>query len=145
MNTLSRRVTVVLAFLLLGAAAAAQAPENKAPGLQKGEIASLEIFDRDPASRVEELVFQTSDPERIEPLAAVIRSATPGRDHKCADTGVIVLHMKDGRAVRLGTLAGHDAAFWEYRLYSGEAYEVFRVDRGAFLRVLEQFGVRAKN
>ena len=143
MNPMSRHATLALGVLLL-AAVAAPASGITPADFPTGEIASLQIFDRNPASGIETLVFQTSDPERIETLAAVVRGGIPGRDHKCANTGAIVFHMKGGGAVELGTLAGHDESWWEFRLYSGEVYRLFRVERGAFLGVLEQFGVRTK-
>jgi hypothetical protein len=75
----------------------------------------------------------------------VLAQARPTEDHKCSDEGQITLHLRFGRSVKLGTLAGHNPNYYEFRLYSGKEgprrYTIYRVPIGEFVASMRRLGV----
>jgi len=88
-----------------------------------------------------EAEFDGADP-RLGPLVKVLREATPGHGHKCANAGAIRFRMADGSVIGVGLLPGHEAGLYEVRLYDADRYVgVYRVDRDRLLAALERLGL----
>jgi hypothetical protein len=88
-----------------------------------------------------ELELAGQDP-RTTSLIALIRGATPGGGHRCANAGAIRIRMTDGRKIGVGLLPSHQEGVYELRLYDGEDYiGAYRVDRASLLATLESIGV----
>jgi hypothetical protein len=105
------------------------------PEFAQGSIETVTIK-LDASKRV-----STRDPEKIETLLAALRHAQATNDHKCGDSGQIVLRKKRGDEVKLGILAGHNQRYYEFRLYRGTSYDIYRVERKPFLKGMEDLGL----
>jgi len=77
------------------------------------------------------------DPALIQSLLDTFRTATRGKEHKCANSGVIAIRLKDGTVENVLILPGHDERYYEYRLNS----RISRVDREPFLAALKALGL----
>jgi len=84
----------------------------------------------------------TQDAGKIEGLLAVLRTAARTTDHKCGDTGTITLRLRGGAKKKIGILAGHDARYYDFRVYrgTGERYDMYRVKRAPFLEAMAGVG-----
>jgi hypothetical protein len=71
----------------------------------------------------------------------IIPSAKESEDHKCGDSGQIILCRKNNSEVKIGILAGHDLQHYELRIYQGHSYDIFRVNRIPFLKAMADLGV----
>lgn len=79
----------------------------------------------------------TSDPETVEALLAVVRSAQETHEHKCSLEGVIHLRRSFGRYERLAYLPGHDPQWYEFR----HGQKIYRAPREPFVAVMRRLGV----
>ena len=81
--------------------------------------------------------------EKITALVEVLRRGVPTSDHKCGDSGSITLEPFGYGITKLGILAGHHEPYYEFRLYTndGRGYEMYRVERPAFLEALADLGI----
>jgi hypothetical protein len=125
----------ILAVVVLGACSRAS------PEFKVGQTITLTIVREGPPGEapVEEQV--TTDRVKIASLLAVLRGASPAKDHKCSDSRLVFLDQRDGRRVQIGTLAGHDSRYYEFRLYRGSDYDIYRVERQPFLDAMAGLGV----
>jgi hypothetical protein len=82
------------------------------------------------------------DPAKIESLLAALRDAQATKDHKCGDSGEVFLGKKGGEEIRLGILPGHNDQYYEFRLYRGRGYAIYRVQREGFLKAMAALGVK---
>jgi hypothetical protein len=84
----------------------------------------------------------TRDAGKIDALLAVLRTGGGASDHKCGDGGTITLRLRGGGETKIGILAGHDAGFYEFRVYpkTGSGYDLYRVKRGPFLEAMAGAG-----
>ena len=114
--------------------------------LSTGNIAAVRIDLNSWGARIGfSAEFEGDDP-RLEPLLAVLRAATPGKGHKCANAGTIRFRMEDGSVIGAGLLPGHEPGLYEIRSYDGERLSgVHRVDREALLAALEGLGLPMDN
>jgi hypothetical protein len=86
-----------------------------------------------------------TDPAILGRLVALLHKRAATKDHKCSDTGRFELKSKDGQAVQIGTLAGHDPRYYEIRVYrseTGNHYDIYRLNRTEFLAVMADVGVK---
>ena len=135
------RITIPL-VLAAAPCLSAGAAEPLLDSLRSGEIAGVRV-DLNPWGP--QIGFQAEyeggDP-RLAPLLSVLREATPGRGHKCANAGAIRFRMADGSVVGIGLLPGHEPGLYEIRLYDGRRFVgVVRIDRDALLSALEGLGL----
>ena len=116
MNTLNRSWMSVTAIVVLGTLAASAGSEPLA-ALRPRDIAAVRI---NLAPWGATLGFESQirgDEPRIETLTDLLRRATPGQGHKCANAGAIRFSMHDGSVVGVGLLPGHTAGFYDLRFY----------------------------
>lgn len=106
--------------------------------VEEVEVELFEWRDQQKSAKV-----ASRDAKTIEALLAALRNAEETKDHKCADSGRITLRLKDGGARKLGILAGHDKRHYEFREYTEdgrERYKIFRVEREPFLKAMQGLG-----
>ncbi len=139
--------TAVLGACLLGVAPVPLLACMSAEGLDAfgGPFRSVEITIEPLREGQEPVTVTTEDPALLDGLATVLRRVEPGKDHKCRDVGTLRLTGLDRTVTRLGILPGHDERYHQLRLYSGEQYTVFRVEREAFLDAIERIGVPVRD
>jgi hypothetical protein len=107
------------------------------PDLFAENVVSVEAWGVDtPRAKV-----ANADKEGIENLVRVVQAGEPTGDHKCRSSHMLVLHLADGNAVKLGLLSGHTEGYLEYRFYRGDGYSVFRVNRDELLDALGTLGI----
>jgi hypothetical protein len=109
--------------------------------LPPDSVESVEIKLTSWLGRQDDDKVTSSDATKINTLLGLIRDARATSDHKCGDSGKIVLHCKDGEQIKLGILAGHDEDYYEFRAYRNDSSDIFRVERKAFVEALRDFGV----
>ena len=129
-----RIVAALLVACLVGCA-------GKGPDLPAGNVETVDIRLDDWGQNQKAAKVSSTDAAKVRALLAVLRSAKPTEDHKCGDSGKLTLRQKGGGAVEIGILAGHDLRFYEFRVYRGESYEIFRVERAPFLKAMAAFRV----
>jgi len=85
----------------------------------------------------------SKDPAKISALVEVLRTGKPASDHKCGNSGKVTLVLFGDTKIELGLLAGHHPEYYEFRLYTNDwrQYEMYRVDRAAFLAALESMQI----
>lgn len=96
----------------------------------------------DPNKKVIEI--DTAEASRFLPLLSILSGAKPSTDHKCGDNGSIMIRTRDGNAIRIGLLEGHNTRSYEYRLYhsSGpKSYTVYSVDKSALFKAFVSLGM----
>jgi hypothetical protein len=79
----------------------------------------------------------TTDPELIREFLAAIRTAKRAEEHKCPDSGTVLIHRNDGVVEEFSILPGHDERYYEYRLGS----RINKMDREPFLSALRKLGI----
>jgi hypothetical protein len=129
------------AGMIVVAVLASQALGPRPPSLPRGSIASLVIDLEEIHGGQAAIKIRSTDGSRIESLAAVLRRARSAEDHKCSSTGKLIFGMKDGTAAFFGLLPGHDRRYYEFRTPSEDGYNVFKIDRQAFLQTMAALGV----
>jgi len=112
------------------------------PGIKPADVSSVEIRlyeERDQKP----LDMKSDEQAKIGALLTVLGRGAPTNDHKCASSGKIKVRLKGGEEREFGILAGHHAEFYEYRYYKpkGGGYDIFKVDRAAFLKAMAGLGV----
>ncbi len=88
--------------------------------------------------------IDTAEASRFLPLLNILSAAKPSTDHKCGDNGSILLRKRDGNAIRIGLLEGHNARSYEYRLYhnsGSKSYTVYSVDKSALFKAFVPLGL----
>jgi hypothetical protein len=105
----------------------------------KFEAVDIRLYDW--AERQNATEVRSIDAVKIEALLAVLQSGEATKDHKCGTSGQITLHRKNGSIIKIGILAGHDPNFYEFRVFHGERYDIFRTDRDRFLKAMADLGV----
>ena len=113
----------------------------KPPDLATGSVEAVAIQLDARAERQKAAKASSADAAKVEALLHILRSADATRDHKCGDSGQITLRRKDGGELKIGILAGHDLRYYEFRVYQGSSYGIFRVKRVPFLKAIADFGV----
>jgi hypothetical protein len=139
--------TAVLGACLLGAAPAPLLACVSAEGLDAfgGPFRAVEITIDPWREGQEPVAVTTDDPALLDGLATVLLRAEAGKDHKCRDVGTLRITAMDRTEMRLGILPGHDARYYQLRLYSGDRYAVFRVERETFLDAIDRIGVPVRD
>jgi hypothetical protein len=113
------------------------------PELSADRVESIEVhLDRCenpevPDNQQKEATVKTTDPAAIQALLKVFQTAERASEHKCASSGTLTIHKRNGSVETLGILPGHDPAYYEYRYGS----RINRVDRQQFLAALNAIGV----
>ena len=79
--------------------------------------------------------------EVFEPLLQVFNSGVEIPDHRCGDTGHVIVRMRDGSEWHYGLLSGHDQRYFHIRQYDGLRYRIFRVDRPVYAAAMKLLGV----
>lgn len=84
----------------------------------------------------------STDVVRIQTLLQVMQTAKGTSDHKCGDSGRLSFQLESGPPLKIGILAGHDADYYEYRVYQANerGYDIFKVDRAEFLQAMNDLG-----
>lgn len=124
------RAAIVLAIVL--AVGATVSAYLRRPHFSGGAAGSIEVvLNQGGTFRIE------SDEARAK-LMKLLRSARRHPDHKCAETGRIVIRYVDGDSDEIEVLAGHEPDDFEFR----RGGRLFRLSRGAVLQVLESSGVK---
>lgn len=112
-----------------------------APMMPIGEALHIEL-DLTPTAGGQPALNQKFDqPDRFAPLLKVLNSGREIADHKCPDTGRVVVQMREGTQWQYGLLSGHDERYYHFRLYDGLTYRIFRVDRPAYAEAMKLLGV----
>lgn len=75
------------------------------------------------------------------PLLEVLNTGLETSDHKCADTGRVVVRFRSGEVWHYGLLSGHAEPYYQFRRYEGLGYRIYQVDRTAFTQVMKNLGV----
>lgn len=137
----NRILTLFIAITLLSLPAAA-GEQTQATELLLGDIEDVRVNLNSWGPHLGFEVVIAGENPRLTPLISMIRGAQPGQGHKCANRGAIRFRLKDGRLIAVGLLPSHSVGFYGLRLYAGERLQgVYRVDREAFLAVLEGLDV----
>jgi hypothetical protein len=141
MRVRGRWAAAAFAGMIVVAASVSQSLGPRPPSLPRGSIASL-VIDLDETRGGQGAVKITNtDGSKIESLASVLSRARSAEDHKCSSTGKLIFGMKDGIAAFLGLLPGHDRRYYEFRAPSQDGYNVFKIERQAFLQTMAALGV----
>lgn len=114
------------------------------PDIAPGSVEIVEIELRAVTSRQKADKASSRDPMKIETLLALLRKGKATDDHKCGDSGKVLIRKKDGSELKIGVLAGHDVKNYEFRVYQSglySQYDIFRVERPAFLKAIADFGI----
>lgn len=82
-----------------------------------------------------------SKPEFYGELIDVLSTGRESPDHKCADTGRILIKLRDGSELHYGTLSGHNERFYEFRAYDERRYKLYRVPRERMASALKKLGI----
>lgn len=110
--------------------------------LQHGTITNAQI-NLDPSGA--QLGFQAEideDEPDLQRLVDLVLAAEPCRGCKCQNVGAVRITLEDGSVVGVGLLPSHDEANFKLRFYIDDRFlGVYRVDREAFLAVLEGLDV----
>ena len=123
-----------MALILLVACGA----ESLHPELAQGPIVTVEGWRTDNSHDT----VRSSDTAAIETLLKVLNTGEPSKDHRCGNRRTIVFHLADSSTTTLGILSGHTQGYYEYRLYDGNRYDVFRVKREPLLKALSVLGFK---
>lgn len=131
--------------IALGAVGCSNGPAaNKARfSEQSFESASLVLTNWDHPEKSQSI--EVRDRDLLKSLLVVLDNRKSTSDHKCADAGSLILHARQGSDGdwKVGILPGHNDGFYELRIYSDKQYEIFQVDRAAFLAAARKLGVTA--
>lgn len=120
---------------------------RKPSAFEPGDVETVDARMADGGNRQHAAKTSSSDARRIDALLGVLRKGEPAADHKCVDGGHITLHEKGGGELKIGILTGHDARYYEFRVYrgKGEGYDMFRVEREPFLKAMTGLGLDVLN
>jgi hypothetical protein len=144
--------TIQLALLaLLFAGCSDSVQNNQPPDLCAPELVQSVLVTIDPNANCarpdpnkKPIESDVTDISRVLPLLELLSRAKPATDHKCGDNGSILIRKRDGNAIRIGLLEGHDARSYEYRLYhdSGpKSYTVYSVDKTMLFKAFGLLGL----
>jgi hypothetical protein len=95
----------------------------------------IEMHGPDTAQQNAEIV--SVDLGKIQALLDIFETAQVASEHKCGESGSIIIHTKAGRDQTIGILPGHHAPFYEYRTGG----KIYRVDREPFMAAMKALGV----
>lgn len=109
--------------------------------LPADDIEAIEIQLKAVPARQKAAKVSSKDKNKIKALLAVLRSAEETRDHKCGDSGQIILKRKDKGESKIGILAGHNESYYEFRVYEAKHYRIFRTERDSFQEAMADLGV----
>ena len=143
---MTRRVRssiMAVVIVVAGAVGAPVAGSPAPPALPRDGIESVEIAIGGLDGGPTRLRVTSADAQAIAALLGVLGAGEPVADHKCHDTGEIVLRRQGGGMIRLGLLGGHDEGYWQIRFYDGAVTSLFRLEQVELARALEPFGVAA--
>jgi hypothetical protein len=112
-------------------------PSRFEPGTVEAVDVQLEEWGQ-PVAKV-----SSRDEAKVQALVRVLRTGLSTGDHKCGDSGRLMLHYPNGGTQRIGILAGHDSRYYEFRVYdrSGSDYAMYYVDREPFLKAMAGLGL----
>jgi len=100
----------------------------------------------DPWTHGPKRVTRTAETEpAFSALIDLIVYATPCGDHKCRNSGTVVLEFSGRRPLKLGLLAGHKPLHHQIRVYSSSSYRVLEVSKAKLRKVLAGLGVDVSN
>ncbi|MDB5349101.1 MAG: hypothetical protein JWN86_348 [Planctomycetota bacterium] len=122
---------------LMGWAISAMRPPSVPP---PGKVSALDVDLQATPQGQKAIRITTTDPAKIAPLLALLRSGSPTSDHKCGDTGSLTLHTQDGATARITLLAGHDPGQYEFRVYSDGGYTLYHVGHPAIQQAMTSLG-----
>lgn len=108
--------------------------------LPPGSVASVAVALVEVNARQSAFATTSADGSKIEALAAVVRRARRVDEHKCAESGSLTFHKKDGWTVGLDLLAGHKSRYYEFRVSAGAEPGTYQVDRQPLQRALSDLG-----
>jgi hypothetical protein len=110
---------------------------------EPGHVEAIDAYQVHVSPQQAPAKVSNSETAKIEALLAVLRTGEPAADHKCVDDMHVILHRKGGSEQKVGGLAGHDAYYYEFRVYhdKGEGYDMFRVEREPFLKAMAALGL----
>jgi hypothetical protein len=138
-NAMLLLLTALVAFIVLALVFWPQGAP--APQIDVADVAGLE-FDFSPTSGGQP--GWQGGANKLDVFADLINVLNSGRetkDHKCIDTGRIVLKLRDKRELHYGTLSGHDWNYYEFRAYGDRGYKVYRVAREEMAAALQKMGL----
>ena len=134
----------LIVLVLLAAGYYAWTAYLRRPSLPVDQIQWLEISLHDQMGKKTEQAA-SDDRTKIITLLNVLQRGVPTGDHKCGNSGSIMLQLQTGGQLELGLLAGHHEPYYEFRLYTNDwpwkEYEMYRVDRPALLAALADLGI----
>ncbi len=128
----SRRFRVAFLAIFLSASlgelcVSASGCRKKISGLPlPDEWMSVEVVIRDHKNiKTLSSVATSTDPVALKRLALLMHDALEKQDHKCMDTGRMIVGLHDGGELNFNLLSGHDDSHFEFR-YGRQLYYVQR-------------------
>lgn len=111
--------------------------------IEVNEVAEVEVHLSKIDKRQNAADVITHDAAAIQELLTEVGRGVRTEDHKCGESGRIVVHRTDGSKIRIGILAGHYKDFYEFRVFASDSsgYRIFRSDRASFLRAMAKLGL----
>ena len=117
--------------------------DRRSPAFTVDEIAAIEVHLSDWGDQQTAAKVRTHDATKIQAVITELAKGVRTSDHKCGDSGNIILHRKDGGQVQISILSGHHAQFYEFRVSrSGDSgYRIFKTERAPFLHAMAKLGL----
>ncbi|MDR3619885.1 MAG: hypothetical protein P4L85_11095 [Paludisphaera borealis] len=108
--------------------------------LPSGSVASVDVALDAIYERQSAFAATSADAPKVEAVAAAVRRAMRVEEHKCATSGRLTFHKKDGWTVAFDLLAGHVGRYYEFRVSAGAEPGTYRVDRQPLQQALSALG-----
>lgn len=136
------RMTVCCTVVVTGLCGCSVGNSRPPPSIDPTAIELMAIELKDMGPRQKPAKFVVNEPRKFKDLVLLFNRAQATRDHKCGDSGQIILHFKRRPPWIFGILAGHDKRYYEFRVYQGETDGIFHVERDAFAKAMAELGIK---